>query len=123
MRKRKILVVDDSNTVLLMEKMILSKGPYEIITASDGRDAIVKARTHRPDAILMDVVMPVLNGFEACAALRADESTRSLPVIMVTTRGEADSIELGFAHGCTDYITKPINALELLTKLKNVLPE
>lgn len=123
MQKRKILVVDDSNTVLLMEKMILAKGPYEIITASDGRDALSKARTHKPDAILMDVVMPVLNGFEACAMLREDEATRSLPVIMVTTRGEADSIERGFANGCTDYITKPINALELLTKLKNILPE
>lgn len=123
MQKRKILVVDDSNTVLLMEKMILAKGPYEIITASDGRDAITKAKAHRPDAILMDVVMPVLNGFEACAALRADEATRSLPVIMVTTRGEADSIERGFANGCTDYITKPINGLELLAKLKNILPE
>jgi CheY-like chemotaxis protein len=71
----------------------------------------------------MDVMMPEMGGFEACAHLRSAEATRGIPIIMVTTRGEAESIEKGYASGCSDYITKPINGMELLSKLKNYLGE
>lgn len=123
MSKKKILLVDDSKTVLMMEQMILNKAAYEIVIANDGRQAIAKANSERPDLILMDVMMPEMGGFEACAQLRSVETTRGIPIIMVTTRGEAESIEKGYASGCSDYITKPINGMELLTKLKNYLGE
>jgi CheY-like chemotaxis protein len=123
MSKKRILLVDDSKTVLMMEQMILSKSAYEIVTASDGQQAIEKATDQHPDLILMDVLMPHMGGFEACARLRSVESTRGIPIIMVTTRGEAESIEKGYVSGCSDYITKPINGMELLTKLKNYLGE
>ena len=121
--RKKILLVDDSHTVLLMERMILAKYPFELITASNGEEAVEKACTEVPDLILMDVVMPKMNGFEAVAAIRQREATRATPVIMVTTRGEVDNVEKGFESGCTEYVTKPINSLELLTKVRSCLGE
>jgi len=119
--KKKVLLVDDSNTVLLMEKMILSRGPFEIVVAHDGEEAVAKSRSEHPDVILLDVMMPKLDGLSACAAIRSDKTTAGIPIIMVTTRGEAQNIETAFRNGCTDYVTKPINGAELLTKLHDVL--
>jgi len=119
--KKKVLLVDDSNTVLLMEKMILSKEPIELIVARDGLEGIEKAKSEQPDVILLDVIMPRLDGLSACAILRSDATTAHIPIIMVTTRGEESNIETAFRNGCTDYVTKPINGLELLTKLHNIL--
>src|SRR5213593_1665244 len=112
MPRKKVLLVDDSTTVLLMERMILNKGPYQISTAMDGEEAVAKATAERPDLILLDVVMPKMNGFQTCRALRGREETRNIPIIMVTTRGEAENVESGFERGCTDYVTKPIDAVE-----------
>ena len=118
---KKILLVDDSATTLFMEKMLLDRGPFQLITANDGDEAVRKARAERPDLILLDVVMPRMDGFEACRALRADEGTAAIPIIMVTTRGDEVHMESGFAAGCNDYVTKPIDATELLTKIRNYL--
>ena len=120
---KKILLVDDSNTVLLMERMILSQSRYELLTARNGLEGVERARAERPDLILLDVIMPHMNGLDALAAIRADESTRHIPVIMVTTRSEADSMETGFARGCNDYVTKPVNSSELLAKVRGLLGE
>ena len=121
MQRKKILLVDDSGTILMMEKFILKNDPYEIVTASNGEEAIQKAIEHRPDLILLDVMMPKMGGFEACRRIREHNDTQSIPVIMVTTRGEAGNVEAGWESGCTDYVTKPINGLELLTKLQSIL--
>ena len=118
--KKKVLLVDDSNTVLMMEKMILAKGPFEIVTARDGLEAVAKSKSEKPDVILLDVMMPNLDGLSACAAIRAQPETAEIPIIMVTTRGEEQSIETAFRNGCTDYVTKPINGVELLAKLQNL---
>jgi DNA-binding response OmpR family regulator len=117
--KRKILVVDDSRTALFMVTTILRKERYELVTASDGEQAIAMAEVERPDLILMDVVMPNKTGFEACRELKRRDDTRGIPVILVTTRGEGENIEAGFESGCNDYVTKPINAQELLTKVRD----
>jgi len=119
--KKKVLLVDDSNTVLLMEKMILQKGHYEIVTARDGVEGVAKAKSEQPDVILLDVMMPNLDGLSACAAIRADSETAHIPIVMVTTRGEEENIETAFRNGANDYVTKPINGLELLSKLQNIL--
>jgi DNA-binding response OmpR family regulator len=121
MERKKILLVDDSSTVLLMERMILSKNEYDVVTARDGQEGVEKALTEKPDLILMDVVMPRMDGFEACRRLREQDDTKAIPVIMVTTRGELASVETGYASGCNDYVTKPINGLELLAKVKSCL--
>ena len=121
MERKKILLVDDSATILMMEKLILSNGPYDLITANNGEEAVKKAAEHQPDLILLDVIMPKMGGFEACRRIRAAETTRTIPVIMVTTRGEAANVEAGWANGCTDYVTKPINSAELLAKVRDLL--
>ena len=121
MNRKKILLVDDSATILMMERTILMKGPYDVVTASDGEQGVAKALTEKPDLILMDVIMPRMNGFEACRRIREEEGIRATPIIMVTTRGEETNVEMGYQAGCSDYVTKPINAVELMTKLKSYL--
>ncbi len=117
---KKILVVDDSQVVLMKSRMILGTR-YEAVFATDGEEAVEKALEEDPDLILMDVVMPKMDGFEACRAIRANPDTNGIPIIMVTTRGEPVNVEMGYASGCNDYITKPIDGAELLRKLENLL--
>lgn len=119
MNKKKILVVDDSKTALFMVTTILKREPYDLVTAHDGQQALEMAVTERPDLILMDVVMPRKTGFEACRELKQREDTKSIPVILVTTRGEGENVETGFECGCNDYVTKPVNAQELLAKVRD----
>jgi DNA-binding response OmpR family regulator len=121
MNRKKILLVDDSNTILMMEKFILRNDPYDLVTASNGEEAVLKAEQHQPDLVLLDVIMPKMGGFEACRRIRENPLTQSIPVIMVTTRGEAANVEAGWSSGCTDYVTKPINAVELLAKVRGIL--
>jgi DNA-binding response OmpR family regulator len=121
MNRKKILLVDDSSTILMMEKFILRNGPYDLVTATNGEEGVRKATEHLPDLILLDVIMPKMGGFEACRLIRSAESTKTIPIIMVTTRGEAANVEAGWANGCTDYVTKPINSIELLAKVRNFL--
>ena len=119
MSKKKILVVDDSRTALFMVTTILRKERYQLVTACDGEQALEMAASERPDLILMDVIMPRKTGFEACRELKRREDTKAIPVILVTTRGEGENVEAGFQSGCNDYVTKPINALELITKVRD----
>ena len=121
MTLKKILLVDDSATTLMMEQMVLRGQPYSIVTAKNGREAIERAAAEQPDLSLMDVVMPEMNGFEACRQIRRHPLSRSVPIIMVTTRGEEQSVETGFQSGASDYITKPINGAELLIKVRSYL--
>jgi DNA-binding response OmpR family regulator len=123
MVKKKILLVDDSKTALLMEQMILKKAAYEVVLAHDGAEAVTMATASLPDLILLDVVMPRMSGFEALQELRRREATREIPVIMVTTRGESENVETGYRYGCSDYVTKPIDSVSLLAKVRDQLGE
>lgn len=121
---KKILMVDDSCTARLVNRMIFSQRTnYELISASDGKEAVEKAHEVRPDIILMDVVMPRMTGLEACRALKKDKETQKIPVILLTTRGEEQYVQEGYASGCSDYLTKPVNDAELLDLLKAYLGE
>jgi CheY-like chemotaxis protein len=120
---KKILLVDDSNTVLMMERMILSRCGYDLITANDGIEALDRVQRDGPDLILMDVIMPRMGGLEAVQKLHGDRQTASIPVIMVTTRSEIENVEAAFENGCAEYVTKPINGLELVTKVRSFLGE
>ncbi len=121
--RRKILLVDDSATTHMGTQMILHKSAYEMVSARDGMEGVEKALSETPDLILMDVVMPRMDGFAACRSLRTHAATRGTPIIMVTTRAEAKNVEEGFQSGCSDYITKPIDGLELMSKVRNFLGE
>jgi len=112
---QKILLVDDSSTTLLIEEMVLSEHTqYELVLARDGEEAVEKAISEQPNLILMDVVMPRMNGFDACREMRRHEALRKVPIIMVTSRGESYNVEQGFESGCNDYVTKPIDGAELV---------
>ncbi len=119
--RKKILLVDDAATILMMEKRYLSRGPFEIVTARDGVEAVEKARSEKPDLILMDIVMPRMTGLDACRRIREIEETKGIPIIMVTSRGDEANIQTGYENGCTDYITKPINSTELMAKIRSIL--
>ena len=118
---KRILLADDSLTALTMHRMILSGAGYELLTAQDGQEAIDLATTEHPDLILMDVVMPRKTGFEAVRALRKQDATKTIPVIMVTTRAEEKIIEVCFQCGCNDYINKPVDGAVLLAKVRSIL--
>jgi CheY-like chemotaxis protein len=120
-KKSRVLLVDDSATALLLVRMILDRNHYEVVVARNGAEALEKALEVRPDAVVMDVMMPEMGGLEACRSIRAHASLRETPVILVTTRGEPEHVEAGFASGCNDYVTKPVDPIELLSKLESVL--
>lgn len=120
MPKKRVLIVDDSSTVRLLERVIL--GPhYDLVEAVDGEDALAKAQAGPIDCVLLDVVMPKLDGFETCRRLRELEATRSLPVVIVTTHGEPSEVEKARTAGCTDYVTKPIDRQALLDKIRRLV--
>jgi len=119
MSKKKILVVDDSKVASMTTCMILASR-YECVTAENGAIGVEMASTENPDLILMDVVMPTMDGFEACRKIRIRAETNGIPIIMVTTRGEPINVETGYECGCNDYVTKPIDKVELLEKIENL---
>ena len=124
MSSKKILLVDDSCTARLVNRMILSqKSNYVRSSAVDGKEAVERAQREKPDLILMDIVMPRMTGLEACRVLKKDKETEKIPVILLTTRGEEQYVQEGYASGCSDYLTKPVNDTELLDLLKAYLGE
>lgn len=120
-RRKKILVVDDSFASLEAQQGTLDE--YEVVIARNGREGIRQAIVEKPDLILMDVVMPTMDGFQACRWLRAFEATKGVPIIIMTTRSDATSVKIGFANGCTDYIFKPFSGPDLLVKVRRHLGE
>ncbi len=114
---KRILVVDDSPTERHVLKTLLTGSGYEVLTAESGEEGIAKARSELPDLILMDVVMPGLNGYQATRTLTRDETTRHIPVIVCTTKGQETDKIWGLRQGAQDYLVKPINGQELLAKI------
>lgn len=121
-RKEKILVVDDNvqNVELLQE--ILNVNGYMVTTAYDGIEALEKVSKEMPDLILLDIMMPKMDGYQVCESLRNDEETKDIPIIFVTAKTEVkDWTHAIFNMGANSYITKPINAKKLTEKVKSVL--
>lgn len=113
----KILIVDDQKPVTSMVSLVLGTDAYRIKTAHSGTDALELAKTWRPDLVLLDVMMPEMDGFEVCRRLRLREETFSVPVIMLTARDEVQDKIVGFEVGADDYITKPFNHDELKARV------
>ena len=120
-RMAKILIIDDSPTeVHVLTRMLLDRG-YETLSAGSGEEGIQVARDEIPDLILMDVVMPGMNGFQATRKLTRDLMTKDIPVIIVTTKNQDTDREWGLRQGASDYLVKPIRADDLLAKVQAVL--
>jgi len=114
---KKILVVDDSPTERHFLFELLTKAGYKVITAESGEEGIEKAKTELPDLVLMDVVMPGLNGYQATRTLTRDDKTKQIPVIMCTSKGQETDKIWGLRQGAQDYMAKPIKGEELLAKI------
>jgi len=117
----KVLIVDDSPTEVHVLKGILEKGGHAVSSADNAEDGIKQAKTNKPDVILMDVVMPGMNGFQATRALTKDPETQHIPIIIVTTKDQETDRVWGLRQGAKDYITKPVDGPDLLNKVQAVL--
>lgn len=113
----KILVVDDSPTERHVLVELLTRKGYQVLTAESGEEGIEKAKSEQPDLVLMDVVMPGLNGYQATRTLTRDDATKHIPVIVCTSKGQATDKIWGRRQGAQDYMVKPINPEELLAKI------
>ena len=117
---KKILLVDDSPTERHTINEILVKGGYDVVLAEDGEKGVARAKSDKPDLVLMDVVMPGMNGFQACRAITTDEATKHIPVILCTSKNQETDKIWGLRQGAKDYVTKPVEANELLSKIAGV---
>lgn len=119
--RQKIMIVDDEMATLLPLKRSLEAQGYIVIEAYDGYQAIEKSKTEIPELIILDLMLPEIDGFEVCARLKKDEITGKIPVIMLTARDEVRDKVVGLEMGADDYVTKPFNLNELKARIKNVL--
>lgn len=117
----RVLIADDNLQNCELLDAYLADEPYEIAMAYDGQEALAKVAEFQPDLILLDIMMPKLSGYEVCQRLRKDPATRDIPVLMVTALNEMGDIEKAVQAGADDFLTKPVNRLELLTRVKSLL--
>ena len=120
-RKSKILIADDNAPNVELLEAYLSGVDCDIAIAVDGRDTLEKVVAFQPDLILLDIMMPKLSGFEVCKKLKDDPQTRSIMILMVTALSEWGDIERAVEAGTDDFLSKPVNKVELLTRVRNML--
>ena len=121
MFNKKILVIDDTELMVKLTTDVLTKHGYEVVSANNGVDGIKMVASEKPDLVLLDVVMPGIDGFEVCKLLRKDESNNLIPIIMLTAQGNEEDKLAGLELGADDYITKPFNPRELVSRVRNTL--
>lgn len=120
-KRRTILVVDDVPVNIQLLTTYLASEGYDIVSARDGMEAIELVRRHLPDLVLLDVMMPKMNGFEVCQVIKSDKDTMFIPVIMVTALNELEDKIKGMNAGADDFISKPFNKLELMVRVRSLL--
>ncbi|HET6498879.1 MAG TPA: response regulator [Coriobacteriia bacterium] len=114
MASARILAVDDSPTILAMLQEMLVSAGYEVLTAEDGVEALECARSERPDLILLDVMLPKLDGYRVCRLLKFDHKYKAIPIIMLTAKTEEQAMATGLRTGADQYLTKPVEPERLL---------
>lgn len=117
----RILIADDNEQNRELLEAYLASADCEIAMAVDGHSTLEKVTEFRPDIVLLDIMMPRLSGYEVCQRLKADPKTRDIPILMVTALNEMGDIEKAVAAGCDDFLTKPVNRLELTVRVKSLL--
>jgi len=113
-----VLVVDDDRNAVDILKRLLTKEGFVVQCAHRGREALALAATHPIDVILLDVMMPEMDGFQVCEALRQDERTREIPIILITAKDDMETRVVGMRLGVSEFLTKPINKIELFARLR-----
>jgi DNA-binding response OmpR family regulator len=125
MEKKKILLVDDDVDFAEATKLILENKSYDVILAQDGQECLNKVHAVQPDLIILDVMMPHMDGYEACARLKADPACARIPILLLTAVGDAISSskytkEMGMKTEADDYIPKPVEPIELVGRVENI---
>ena len=118
---KKVLAVDDERHIVRLIQVNLERAGYQVATAFDGPEALKKVETEKPDLIVLDVMMPRMDGFEVLKRLQANPETREIPVVMLTAKAQDADVFRGWSSGVSAYLTKPFNPLELITFVKRIL--
>jgi two-component system alkaline phosphatase synthesis response regulator PhoP/two-component system response regulator VicR len=120
MASKKILAVDDERHIVRLIQVNLERAGYQVVTAFDGPEALKKVDVEKPDLVVLDVMMPKMDGFEVLKRLQANPETRDIPIIMLTAKAQDADVFRGWSSGVSAYLTKPFNPLELLTFIKRI---
>ncbi len=118
---KKVLIVDDEPNIVVSVEFLMQREGYDVVTASDGQEAIDLLADTRPDLMILDVMMPRKNGFEVCAEVRADPGLTGMPILMLTAKGREAEMKKGLSLGADAYITKPFSTHELVVKVHELL--
>ena len=118
--KKTILVVDDEDDILNFLQLVLQEKGYEVVTAGGGQEALTKAQMAKPDLVLLDIMMPQMDGWEVLKLLRVDDDTAKVPVAMLSARTDAQDRVQGLQEGAVDYIFKPFSLQDLLNKIESI---
>jgi len=117
----RVLVADDNQQNRELLEAILSEEDYVVLMSTDGQHTMEVVEQQQPDLILLDIMMPRMSGYEVCQAIKSNDETRAIPVLIVTALNEMGDIEKAVDAGCDDFLTKPVNALELKTRVRSLL--
>ncbi len=118
----KILLAEDDTNILTIAVLSLTRvGGHQVITAKDGKEALEMIKKEKPDLILLDVMMPVMNGFDACKQLKSNAATKDIPIIFLTARAQAHEVQFGISIGAMGYILKPFDPMTLPSQIEEVL--
>ena len=120
---KKVLIVDDEPNIVISLEFLMEREGFEVAVARDGSEALERIRSGRPDLVVLDVMMPKLNGFEVCQAVRADPELAGTLIVMLTAKGREAEMNKGLALGADAYIAKPFSTRDLVTRVKSLLEE
>lgn len=118
---KKVLIADDEQNIVISLEFLLRREGFDVLVAVDGEEALSKARAERPDLVLLDVMMPKMNGFDVCQALRADPGLAAMRIMMLTAKGRDTEVSKGRALGADAYVTKPFSTRDLLAQVRQLL--
>jgi len=118
---KKVLIVDDEKNIAISVQFLMKREGFEVLVAHDGEEGLEKIRSERPDLVLLDVMMPKLDGFEVCKAVRADSELARIRIVMLTAKGREAEIEKGISLGADAYMPKPFSTSELVDKVNKLL--
>jgi DNA-binding response OmpR family regulator len=116
-----VLLVDDDPVILKLLQVNFEMEGYDVVTASDGAEGLEKARSEQPDIILLDIMMPKMDGLEVTRHLKADDNLKSIPIVLLSAKAQASDVQAGKDAGADDYLTKPFDPLELLSRVSEIL--
>lgn len=118
---KKVLIADDEQNIVISLEFLLGREGFQVLVAQDGEEALTKARAEKPDLVLLDVMMPKMNGFDVCQALRADPELSAVRILMLTAKGRETEVSKGLGLGADAYMTKPFSTKELVVQVRALL--